>query len=207
MKASNIIWHKSKIVKEERQKLVGHRSVVLWFTGLSGAGKSTLCVEVERELHKRRILTYILDGDNVRQGINKNLGFSPEDRKENIRRIGEISKLMVDAGIVTLCAFISPYCKDRKIVRQLFNEEEFIEIYVKCSLIECEKRDPKKLYKKARSGEIIGFTGIDAPYEEPVNPDIIVETDKQSLEKSLQQVIDYLEQKQYINFKYTDYSI
>ncbi|MFS1512913.1 adenylyl-sulfate kinase [Chengkuizengella sp. SCS-71B] len=192
---SNMNWHEYKIIKEERQKLNGHKSAVLWFTGLSGSGKSTLSVEVEKVLHNRGILTYILDGDNIRHGINKNLGFSPKDRTENIRRIGEISKLMVDAGVVTLVACISPYYKDRKIVRELLNENEFVEIYVKCSLDECENRDPKGLYKKARAGEIKGFTGIDSPYEEPVTPEIIVETDKQSLEESLNQVISYLEQK------------
>jgi adenylylsulfate kinase len=199
MKATNIVWHDSKITKEDRQKLNGHKSVVLWFTGLSGAGKSTLSVEVERELHQRGIRTYILDGDNIRHGLNKNLGFSTEDRKENIRRIGEVSKLMVDAGIVTLTAFISPYREDRDMVRQLLDEKEFIEIYVKCSLEECEKRDPKGLYKKARTGEIKGFTGIDDPYEAPENPELVVETDKQSIEESVKQVITYLEENRYLN--------
>ncbi|NNV08133.1 adenylyl-sulfate kinase [Geobacillus sp. MMMUD3] len=134
MKATNIVWHDSKVTKEDRQKLNGHKSVVLWFTGLSGAGKSTLSVEVEKELHQRGIRTYILDGDNIRHGLNKDLVFSAEDRKENIRRIGEVAKLMVDAGIVTLTAFISPYREDREMVRQLLGEKEFIEIYVKCSL-------------------------------------------------------------------------
>ncbi|MDQ0162538.1 adenylyl-sulfate kinase [Aeribacillus alveayuensis] len=199
MKATNIVWHHSKVTKEDRQKLNGHKSVVLWFTGLSGAGKSTLSVEVEKELHQRGIRTYILDGDNIRHGLNKNLGFSAEDRKENIRRIGEVSKLMVDAGIVTLTAFISPYREDRDMVRQLLGEKEFIEIYVKCSLEECERRDPKGLYKKARAGEIKGFTGIDDPYEAPENPELVVETDKQTLEESVKKVITYLEEKGYIN--------
>ncbi|MGG3739455.1 adenylyl-sulfate kinase [Aeribacillus pallidus] len=197
-KATNIVWHNSKVKKEDRQKLNGHKSVVLWFTGLSGAGKSTLSVEVEKELHQMGIRTYILDGDNIRHGLNKNLGFSAEDRKENIRRIGEVSKLMVDAGIVTLTAFISPYREDRDMVRQLLGENEFVEIYVKCSLEECEKRDPKDLYKKARAGEIKGFTGIDDPYEEPENPELIVETDKQTLEESVQQVLSYLKENGYI---------
>jgi adenylylsulfate kinase len=199
MKATNIVWHHSKVTKEDRQKLNGHKSVVLWFTGLSGAGKSTLSVEVEKELHQRGIRTYILDGDNIRHGLNKNLGFSAEDRKENIRRIGEVSKLMVDAGIVTLTAFISPYREDRDMVRQLLGEKEFIEIYVKCSLEECERRDPKGLYKRARAGEIKGFTGIDDPYEAPENPELVVETDKQTLEESVKQVITYLEENGYIN--------
>ncbi|MED3907336.1 MULTISPECIES: adenylyl-sulfate kinase [Geobacillus] len=198
MKATNIVWHHSKVTKEDRQKLNGHKSVVLWFTGLSGAGKSTLSVEVEKELHQRGVRTYILDGDNIRHGLNKDLGFSAEDRKENIRRIGEVAKLMVDAGIVTLTAFISPYREDREMVRQLLGEKEFIEIYVKCSLEECERRDPKGLYKKARAGEIKGFTGIDDPYEEPENPELVVETDKQTLEESVKQVITYLEENGYL---------
>ncbi|TWG32009.1 adenylyl-sulfate kinase [Geobacillus sp. C56-T2] len=198
MKATNIVWHDSKVTKEDRQKLNGHKSVVLWFTGLSGAGKSTLSVEVEKELHQRGIRTYILDGDNIRHGLNKDLVFSAEDRKENIRRIGEVAKLMVDAGIVTLTAFISPYREDREMVRQLLGEKEFIEIYVKCSLEECERRDPKGLYKKARAGEIKGFTGIDDPYEEPENPELVVETDKQTLEESVKQVITYLEENGYL---------
>jgi adenylylsulfate kinase len=198
MKATNIVWHDSKVTKEDRQKLNGHKSVVLWFTGLSGAGKSTLSVEVEKELHQRGIRTYILDGDNIRHGLNKDLGFSAEDRKENIRRIGEVAKLMVDAGIVTLTAFISPYREDREMVRQLLGEKEFIEIYVKCSLEECERRDPKGLYKKARAGEIKGFTGIDDPYEEPENPELVVETDKQTLEESIKQIIAYLEENGYL---------
>lgn len=198
MKATNIVWHHSKVTKEDRQKLNGHKSVVLWFTGLSGAGKSTLSVEVEKELHQRGIRTYILDGDNIRHGLNKDLGFSAEDRKENIRRIGEVAKLMVDAGIVTLTAFISPYREDREMVRQLLGEKEFIEIYVKCSLEECERRDPKGLYKKARAGEIKGFTGIDDPYEEPENPELVVETDKQTLEESVKQTIAYLEENGYL---------
>jgi adenylylsulfate kinase len=198
MKATNIVWHHSKVTKEDRQKLNGHKSVVLWFTGLSGAGKSTLSVEVEKKLHQRGVRTYILDGDNIRHGLNKDLGFSAEDRKENIRRIGEVAKLMVDAGIVTLTAFISPYREDREMVRQLLGEKEFIEIYVKCSLEECERRDPKGLYKKARAGEIKGFTGIDDPYEEPENPELVVETDKQTLEESVKQVITYLEENGYL---------
>ncbi|WAA11382.1 adenylyl-sulfate kinase [Fervidibacillus albus] len=199
MKATNIVWQNSIVTKEDRQALNGHKSAVLWFTGLSGAGKSTLSVEVEKELHQRGIRTYILDGDNIRHGLNKNLGFSAEDRKENIRRIGEVSKLMVDAGIVTLTAFISPYREDRNMVRQLHGEKEFVEIYVKCSLEECERRDPKGLYKKARAGEIKGFTGIDDPYEAPENPELIVETDKQTLKQSVQQVITYLEKNGYLN--------
>jgi len=173
--------------------------MVLWFTGLSGSGKSTLSTILEKRLHERQISTYILDGDNVRHGINKNLGFSPEDRTENIRRIGEIAKLFVDAGIITLTAFISPYRKDRDQVRQLFEEHEFIEIYVKCSVEECERRDPKGLYEKARAGKIKNFTGVSAPYEPPVNPEIVIDNEGQSIEASVNQVINYLLKKKFIN--------
>ena len=198
MESENITWHVARVTKEERQQIKGHKNAVLWFTGLSGAGKSTLSVEVENELYLRGINTYILDGDNIRHGLNKNLGFSPEDRTENIRRIGEVSKLFVDAGVMVLSAFISPYQADREMVRGMVEEQEFIEVYVKCSLEECENRDPKGLYKKARLGEIKGFTGIDAPYEPPVNPELVVETDKQSLEDSVNQVIRYLAEVGYI---------
>ncbi|MCI1576851.1 MAG: adenylyl-sulfate kinase [Weizmannia coagulans] len=197
-KATNITWHETQIKKEDRRRLNGHSSAVLWFTGLSGAGKSTLSVAVEQELHGRGIRTYILDGDNIRHGLNKNLGFSPEDRKENIRRIGEVSKLFVDAGVMVLTAFISPYRADRDMVRELVEDNEFVEIYVNCPLEECEQRDPKGLYKKARNGEIQNFTGIDAPYEAPEHPELVVETDKQPLEQAVEQVIRFLEEKGYI---------
>lgn len=197
-KSTNILWHHTSVTKEERQKLNGHKSCVLWFTGLSGAGKSTLANAVERELFNRQIRSYTMDGDNVRHGLNKNLGFSPEDRKENIRRIGEVSKLFVDAGIFALTAFISPYQEDRNSVRKLLAEGEFLEIYVKCSIDECERRDPKGLYDKAKKGEIKNFTGISAPYEEPMAPELVVETDKQSLEDSVKQVIEFLESKGYL---------
>jgi adenylylsulfate kinase len=196
--STNITWHSAKVTKEDRRKRMGHKSAVLWFTGLSGAGKSTLSVEVEKELHKRGIHTYILDGDNMRHGLNKNLGFSPEDRKENIRRIGEVAKLFVDAGVMILTAFISPYQEDRDGVRALLDEDEFVEIYVKCSVEECERRDPKGLYEKARAGEIKNFTGISAPYEAPVHPELTVETDRQTLEESVKQVIEFLEREGYI---------
>ncbi len=192
MKSTNITWHESNITKADRQSLNKHKSPVLWFTGLSGSGKSTLSVEVEKSLHQQGAHIYRLDGDNVRHGLNKNLGFSPEDRTENIRRIGEVAKLMNDAGLITLTAFISPYREDRANVRHLFNDGEFIEVYTKCSLEEAEKRDPKGLYKKARAGEIKGFTGVDAPYEEPIDPEIIIETDKQTLEESVKQVMEHL---------------
>ena len=197
-KSTNIVWHESSVTKEDRQKLNNHKSGVLWFTGLSGSGKSTVSVALEKEIHALGIRTYLLDGDNVRHGLNKNLGFSPEDRTENIRRIGEVGKLMSDAGVLTLSAFISPYLEDRDQVRALLEEDEFIEIYVKCSVDACQARDPKGLYKKARAGEIKGFTGIDAPYEEPVNPEITIETDKQTLEESVQVIIDYLKKTGYL---------
>lgn len=197
-KSTNIVWHESSVTKEDRQKLNNHKSGVLWFTGLSGSGKSTVSAALEKEIHSLGIRTYLLDGDNVRHGLNKNLGFSPEDRTENIRRIGEVGKLMSDAGVLTLSAFISPYQEDRDQVRALLEEGEFIEVYVKCSVDACETRDPKGLYKKARAGEIKGFTGIDAPYEEPVNPEIIIETDKQTLEESVQVIIDYLKKAGYL---------
>ncbi|KEF37206.1 adenylylsulfate kinase ApsK [Schinkia azotoformans MEV2011] len=198
MKSKNIVWHKAQITKRDRRRLNGHKSAILWFTGFSGAGKSSLSVAVEKELHKRGIRTYVLDGDNVRHGLNNNLGFSPEDRTENIRRIGEVSKLFVDAGVMTLTAFISPYREDRNMVREMVDDGEFLEIYVKCSLEECEKRDPKGLYKKARNGEIKGFTGIDAPYEAPVDPELVVETDKETLRESVAAVLNFLQEKGYI---------
>ena len=198
MKSQHVVWHKAQISKFDRQRLNGHRSAVIWFTGFSGAGKSTLSVAVEKELHKRGIRTYVLDGDNIRHGLNSNLGFTQEDRTENIRRIGEVSKLFVDAGIMTLTAFISPYRNDRDMVRAMVGTGEFVEIYVKCALEECERRDPKGLYKKARSGEIKGFTGIDAPYEAPWNPELIVETDKESLKESVASVLNFLQENGYI---------
>jgi len=196
--STNIVWHESSVTKEEREHQKNHKSAVLWFTGLSGSGKSTLSVALERALYNLGIHTCRLDGDNVRNGLNKNLGFDPDDRKENIRRIGEVSKLMVDAGLLTLTAFISPYQEDRNQVRAILEENEFIEIYVKCSLDTCEKRDPKGLYKKARAGEIKSFTGIDAPYEKPVSPEITVDTENYSLEKTVQVIIQYLRDKKYL---------
>ncbi len=193
-----IIPHKGNITKENRQRQKGHKSVILWFTGLSGSGKSTLAHAVEEKLFEMGIHTYVLDGDNIRTGLNKDLGFSAEDREENIRRIGEVAKLFVDAGIITLTAFISPYKKDREFVRNLVKEGEFIEIYVKCPLEVCEQRDVKGLYKKARAGIIKNFTGIDDPYEEPENPEIVVETDKESVEESVEKIISYLKEKGYL---------
>ncbi|MCT2536926.1 adenylyl-sulfate kinase [Aquibacillus koreensis] len=196
-KSTNIVWHESEVSKQERQRLNRHKSVVLWFTGLSGSGKSTLTVELEKKMYQSGIRTYRLDGDNIRHGLNKNLGFSPEDRTENIRRIGEVSKLMVDAGLIVLTAFISPYRQDRDNVRALLESDEFIEIHVKAELETCEKRDPKGLYKKVRAGQIKEFTGIDSPYEEPLHPEIVIDTDKHTIEESTQYVIEFLKNKAY----------
>ncbi len=176
-KSRNITWTNAPIKRGERIERNKHRSAILWFTGLSGSGKTTLSRQVEKALFGRGCQTYILDGDNVRFGLNRDLGFSPEDRTENIRRIGEVAKLMLDAGVIVLTAFISPYRTDRDINRELVEEGDFLEIYTKCSLEECERRDPKGLYAKARAGEISDFTGISAPYEEPLRPELVVETD------------------------------
>jgi len=193
-----LVSYKGRITREDRERLKGHKSFILWFTGLSGSGKSTLSHKVEERLHEMGIHTYVLDGDNVRQGLNKDLGFSEEDRRENIRRIGEVAKLFVDAGVAVLTAFISPYRKDREFVRSVVKDGDFIEVYVKCPLEVCEQRDPKGLYKRARAGEIKNFTGIDDPYEEPENPEIVVETDKMSVEECVDKIVDYLIANNYI---------
>ncbi|PTI13294.1 adenylyl-sulfate kinase [Staphylococcus warneri] len=194
----HITWHESEVTKAQRQTRNGHQSVLIWFTGLSGSGKSTVSVALEKALFEDGKQTYRLDGDNVRHGLNKNLGFSPEDRQENIRRIGEVGKLMVDSGAITVTAFISPYKQDRDNVRQLFEEQEFIEVYTQCSIETCEQRDPKGLYKKARTGEIPEFTGISAPYEPPENPEIIIDTEDNSVEASVNQILNYLKEHHYI---------
>ncbi|KGP74560.1 adenylyl-sulfate kinase [Pontibacillus yanchengensis] len=198
VESTNITWHNSKVTKEDRQKQKNHKSPVIWFTGLSGSGKSTVSVELEKALFEHGVHAYRLDGDNIRHGLNNNLGFSPEDRKENIRRIGEVANLLNDAGLVTLTAFISPYREDRNQVRQLLEDGDFIEVFVKCSLEECEKRDPKGLYQKARDGEIKGFTGIDAPYDEPEQPEVTVETDEMELKESVEVIMDYLKENNHI---------
>jgi len=190
-----IIPYKGRLTKKDRQKLKGHKSVILWFTGLSGSGKSTIAHALEEKLYQRGIHTYILDGDNIRKGLNKDLGFSPEDRKENIRRLGEVAKLFVDAGLIVMVAAISPYKSDRNFVRNLVEPGEFVEIYVKCPLEICEARDPKGLYKKARQGIIKNFTGINAPYEEPENPEIVIESDKESIEEAVNKILRFLEEK------------
>ena len=196
-KATNIHWHEGEVTREERAGLLGHRGATLWLTGLSGSGKSTVAVALEGALHNMGVLCYRLDGDNVRFGINKNLGFSEEDRAENIRRVGEISKLFVDAGVLVLSSFISPYVRDRDLVRQVHEEAgiPFIEVFVDCSLEAAESRDPKGLYKKARAGEIKNFTGIDDPYEAPTSPEIHLRTDRQTLEEEVAQIIDVLRER------------
>ncbi len=192
MKATNVVWHPRKITIDEIEKRNGHKGAVVWFTGLSASGKSTIAVEVEKKLFEMGINVYILDGDNVRHGLNKDLGFSPDDREENIRRIGELSRLFRDAGMLVLTAFISPYRKDRRQSRDLVDEGRFFEVFVKCSIEECARRDPKGLYKRAYAGEIKEFTGISAPYEEPEHAELIIETDKLSIEESADQMIGYL---------------
>jgi len=192
MSAENIHFHKHRVSRETKEKRNQHKSRVLWFTGLSGSGKSTVANATEKMLHDMGLQTYILDGDNVRMGLNKDLGFSPSDRTENIRRITEVAKLFADSGSLVLTAFISPYREDREKAREIISSEDFIEVFVSADLSVCEERDPKGLYKKARAGEIKGFTGIDAPYEAPLNPELIVETDKNNIEACAQIVIDYL---------------
>ncbi|CAM4113016.1 adenylylsulfate kinase [Bacillus manliponensis] len=192
---TNITWHDASVLKEERRQQNKHESFVLWFTGLSASGKSTVANAVARKLFEKKIGNYVLDGDNIRHGLNKDLGFSESDRTENIRRIGEVAKLFVDNGTIVLTAFISPFREDRKQVRDILEVEEFIEVFVKCPIEECEKRDPKGLYKKARSGEIKQFTGVDSPYEEPLNPEVVVETNRYSVEKCAEQVISYLQER------------
>jgi adenylylsulfate kinase len=196
-KATNVHWHGGEINRPERAQLLGHGGATLWFTGLSGSGKSTIAVALEQALYQRGVLVYRLDGDNIRLGINKNLGFSAEDRAENIRRVGEVSKLFVDGGVIVLSSFISPYLVDRQIVRELHEADNmpFIEVFVDCSLEAAEERDPKGLYKKARAGEIKNFTGIDDPYEAPEAPEVHLHADQQSLEEEVEHLLDLLEKQ------------
>ena len=197
-KATNVTWHDHQVTQAERQKLNGHKGAVLWFTGLSGCGKSTIANAVDAILHSRGVHTFVLDGDNIRMGLNKNLGFSPEDRTENIRRIGEVSKLFSHAATIVSTAFISPYKADRDLVRSIMAPGEFIEVYVNATLETCETRDPKGLYKKARAGEIKGFTGIDAPYEAPDAPELVLDSDAKGIEELANEVIAYLESNGYL---------
>ena len=199
-KSTNVVWHDGEVTRADRFNRLGQKGVTIWFTGLSGSGKSTIAVAVEKALHKLGKLSYRLDGDNIRLGINKNLGFSAEDRTENIRRIGEISKLYCDTGIISLNSFISPYREDRQQVRQLHEEGgyNFIEVHVDCALETAEKRDPKGLYKKARAGEIKNFTGIDDPYEAPLDAEITLHTDQMTLEEEVEIILNYLQENRYL---------
>jgi len=198
-KSENITWHDAAVTKGDRERLMAQRGVTLWFTGLSCSGKSTLANVVQKRLFERGHLTYVLDGDNIRHGLNQDLGFSPEDRNENIRRIGEVARLFSDAGVINMVAFISPYRADRKRARDLAAEGEFIEVFCRCGVAVCEQRDAKGLYRKARAGEIPEFTGISAPYEEPDHAEIVLDTDKENVEESVARVLVFLEDKGVIN--------
>ena len=197
-KATNITWHETAITKGERRAQNGHGSCVLWFTGLSGSGKSTIANAFSSYLYEQGISEYVLDGDNIRHGLNKDLGFSDEDRAENIRRIGEVAKLFVDSGTIVTTAFISPFRSDRNQVRSLFDEGEFVEIFIDCPIDECERRDPKQLYAKARRGEIKDFTGIDSPYENPLEPELTIQSHKVTIEEAVKEIADYLVSKNMI---------
>ena len=197
-KSRNITWHAGMVTKADRENISGNKGCTIWMTGLSGSGKSTLAVALEKKLWDRGIRSYVLDGDNIRHGLNKDLGFSPKDRTENIRRIGEVAKLFTDAGVINVTAFISPYRADRDSVRALMAEGDFIEVLVDCPVEVCERRDVKGLYKKARAGEIPEFTGISAPYEAPLSPELTVHTDRHSEEECLVQLLEFLETKGYV---------
>jgi adenylylsulfate kinase len=191
-KATNIVWHPGAVTRADREQLNGHRGATVWLTGLSGSGKSTVAVDLEKALWSRGVRAFILDGDNIRHGLNKNLGFSPADRTENIRRIGEVAKLFTEAGTVVLTAFISPYRADRDQVRALM-PDDFVEVYVDCPIDVCEQRDVKGLYQKARAGQIPEFTGVSAPYEPPLEPELTLRTGQQTVEESIRQILAYLE--------------
>jgi adenylylsulfate kinase len=197
-KSTNITWHEGEVTREEREERLGQHGVTVWLTGLSGSGKSTIAVAAERALLAEGRVAYVLDGDNIRHGLNANLGFSPEDRSENIRRIGEVAKLFTDAGTIVLTSFISPYRADRNAVRAKMAEGDFLEVYVAASLETCEGRDVKGLYAKARAGEIPEFTGISAPYEEPEKPELVIDTNDQTVEQSVARLLGYLRDKGYL---------
>jgi adenylylsulfate kinase len=200
-KSTNITWHEGHITREDREAVLGQRGATVWLTGLSGSGKSTIAVAAEGALVESGRLAYVLDGDNIRHGLNSNLGFSPEDRSENIRRIGEVARLFTDSGVIVFSSFISPYRADRDAVRALMGEGDFVEVLVDASLETCESRDVKGLYQKARAGEIPEFTGISAPYEAPENPEVVLDTNGQSVEESVTQLIAYLEKGGYLGAK------
>jgi adenylylsulfate kinase len=197
-RSTNITWHASHVTRGERERLLGQRGVTVWLTGLSGSGKSTIAVGAERELVRRGRLAYVLDGDNIRHGLNKNLGFSPADRTENIRRIGEVAKLFTDAGVIAMTSFISPYRSDRDGVRALLAPGDFVEVYVSATVETCESRDVKGLYQRARKGEIPEFTGISAPYEAPERPELVLDTNRQSVEESAASLVAHLEKNGYL---------
>ncbi len=200
----NIYWHKGHITREDRERAQGHKGCTIWLTGLSGAGKSTIAHKLEERLFELGVRSYVLDGDNIRFGLNKDLGFSREERKENIRRIAEVGKLFTDAGIINITAFISPYKEDRLNARNKQKEGDFIEVYVRCPIDICEQRDPKGLYKKARTGELKEFTGVDDPYEEPENPEIVLYTDRETKDECVSKIISYLYEKNYIGVQSDD---
>ena len=195
----NIVWHNATVTRERRNQQNKHKSIVLWFTGLSGSGKSTLAHAVEEKLYQIGCRTIVLDGDNVRHGLCSDLDFSDDNRKENIRRIGEVAKLFIESGIITLTAFISPFAEERSKVKEIFVDGDLIEIYVKCPLSVCEDRDTKGMYKKAKNNEISNFTGISSPYEQPKNPDLVINTDKETIGESVNKVLDLLTQRKVIN--------
>ena len=197
-KSTNLTWHEGQVSRTDREGMLGQRGCTIWLTGLSGSGKSTIAVAAEKALNEMGRLTYILDGDNIRMGLNSNLGFSPDDRTENIRRIGEVSKLFTDAGLIVFSSFISPYRADRDAVRGIMGEGDFIEAWVQATVETCEGRDVKGLYKKARAGEIPEFTGISAPYEEPDNAELLLDTNKQSVDESVDQLVAYLKSNNYL---------
>jgi adenylylsulfate kinase len=199
-RSGNIRWHHGKVTKDDRAQLIRQRGTVIWLTGLSGSGKSTIAVDLEHALVENGYYAYVLDGDNIRHGLNRNLSFSPDDRSENIRRIGEVAKLFCDANLITIASFISPYRQDRERVRAIQGEGEFVEVFVKCPLAVCEERDTKGLYRRARAGEVEEFTGISAPYEEPEIPEIIVDTSRMSLDECVRSILVYLEENGYIKF-------
>lgn len=197
-KTKHIYWHNTSVTIEDRWKKNGYKSCLLWFTGLSASGKSSIAHALCKLLYIKRVSSYVLDGDNIRHSLNKDLGLSPEDRKENIRRVGEVAKLFIDAGLITLAAFISPYREDRMQIRKLLGKGQYIEVFVKCPFSECEKRDPKGVYKKAKAGEIQQFTGLSAPYEEPEDPEMILDTNKLSEDECVKVIFDYLIENKYL---------
>lgn len=201
MNKKNIVWHDTQVTKKHRVALTQQKPCILWFTGLSGSGKSTIANALESMLYNNKNFTYLLDGDNVRHGLNSNLGFDNASREENIRRVGEVAKLFVDSGQIVLTAFISPFRADRELVRNLMEDNEFVEVFIDTPLEECEKRDPKGLYQKARIGEIENFTGISSPYEKPIKSEIHVKNDNLSIEEAAERIFNYLVEKGYINVK------